>query len=293
MGYDVKTKDPLAGFASIVDNSTRSRFSRTDMVRCKSLADETRMLVAMVMSGEVDVVDYDEDEVEISARRPARARTEVRSVSVESPDSVSQGLSGAEVKPEESDDEEFDDLEFISVDEEPTATTKRKAEEMVDDVAMADAATEFKRIKVEDEGGSPVDLNNIVPADGNILKSPIISSMKLEGKGQFHWALEEDDDSSDDGDGPSVPVLATETHDTGIVGGFTQRLPQAPISDTIIRDDHELQDAETHEGGDLPGEYEDEEDEEEDEELQMNVGRVYQKTLIQLGKSLGESIIDE
>ncbi|RYP55861.1 hypothetical protein DL769_010044 [Monosporascus sp. CRB-8-3] len=53
VGRDVKTWDPLPGFQRGLD----AGLSRTDMVRLKSIADETRMLVAVVMSGEADVED--------------------------------------------------------------------------------------------------------------------------------------------------------------------------------------------------------------------------------------------
>ncbi|RYP13620.1 hypothetical protein DL765_006821 [Monosporascus sp. GIB2] len=53
VGRDVKTRDPLPGF----QRGLSAGLSRTDMVRLKSIADETRMLVAVVMSGEADVED--------------------------------------------------------------------------------------------------------------------------------------------------------------------------------------------------------------------------------------------
>ncbi|KAK7755010.1 hypothetical protein SLS62_003094 [Diatrype stigma] len=75
VGRDVKTRDPLPGFAVLASGSSSSSgsgllrkpsaagLSRTDMVRVKSIADETRMLVAVVMSGEADVEDIDDDGV--------------------------------------------------------------------------------------------------------------------------------------------------------------------------------------------------------------------------------------
>ncbi|KAI0390453.1 hypothetical protein F5Y17DRAFT_444566 [Xylariaceae sp. FL0594] len=62
VGHDVKTKKPLPGFTSTSSDSRVERFTGTDKVRTKSLADETRMLVAMVMSGESEVVDNEEEE---------------------------------------------------------------------------------------------------------------------------------------------------------------------------------------------------------------------------------------
>ncbi|TGJ78603.1 hypothetical protein E0Z10_g10163 [Xylaria hypoxylon] len=281
VGYDVKTKDPLPGFSSTVDNSTKMRFSRTDMVRCKSLADETRMLVAVVMSGEVDVVDYDEDD-ELIAQRPARGRTEARSNSVEAPNSASYGFQGFEtVKTEETDED--DNLDLNSENEESTAHTKRKAEDMSEDVDMTDQVP--KHIKIEDEGDPGVDLSGIVLADTGS-NSPAANNLKNNDKGQFHWALEEDDDSDDENQSNST-VSTTGVRNTA-VGGRVLPSPPQPSGLNAIGEDGLDNDANERE--DMLGEYD---EEEEDEELHMNVGRVYQKTLVQLGQSLGESIIDD
>ncbi|KAJ8129808.1 hypothetical protein O1611_g3820 [Lasiodiplodia mahajangana] len=282
VGYDVKTKIPLPGFSSTIDNIPKTRFSRTDMVRCKSIADETRMLVAMVMSGEVDVVDYVEDEV--VTQRPARARTASRSESFEAPNSSSHGFRGIEtIKAEEmEDDGDDDDLDFDvgSVDEGSIILTKRKAEGTAQDVAMADEVIKSKRIKVEDEGNSNEDLVGIMLTDASS-NSPAIQNPKNDKKGQFHWALEEDDDDSSDDDQPSSPVASTKVPDTAAVNsnsmGWNGRL---------------MNDDDGNEGGEILRDYE-EADEDEDEELQMNVGQVYEKTIVQLGRSLGESIIDD
>ncbi|KAI0189972.1 hypothetical protein EV127DRAFT_96991 [Xylaria flabelliformis] len=277
VGYDVKTKVPLPGFTSTVDNSTKSRFSRTDMVRCKSLADETRMLVAVVMSGEVDVVDYAEDEV---VRRPARAGTEARSVSVEAPNPMSHGLQGIEtVKAEEIDDDNDNDvLDFSSADEESIVPLKRQAEEMTGSTAMADAVAQVKRVKIEDEEDSSMDLSGIAPTNTN--SHPIAAgNSNGDEKGQFHWALEEDDDDSDNEGQPSNTISSSKTRNTAAVERVPLSPPHRPDSNGATEREDDL------------GEYE--EDEEEDEEFQMNVGQVYEKTLVQLGQSLGESIIDD
>lgn len=291
MGYDVKTKEPLPGFTSTIDNTTRPRFSRTDMVRCKSLADETRMLVAVVMSGEADVVDYAEDEDEVIARRPARARTEARSESVEAPAPTPHGFQGIEtVKVEEMEDEDSD-LDFSSVDEEPTTPTKRKAKDMSEDPAVADATEKTKRIKIEDDGDSEVNLNGIVPSGNSDSKSPpVVNSMDGE-KAQFHWALDEDD-SSDSENEPSSIMSTTKARDTGTVGEGPPSHHQAPDSNVTGEGSRRTVDFDIREERALLDE-DDGSDEDADEELQMNVGRVYQKTLVQLGQSLGESIIDD
>ncbi|KAI0439341.1 hypothetical protein F4803DRAFT_50009 [Xylaria telfairii] len=295
VGYDVKTKVPLPGFASTVDNSIKSRFSRTDMVRCKSLADETRMLVAMVMSGEVDVVDHAEDETVI--QRPARARTEARDASVEAPNYTAHGLQGLEtVKAESMGDDDSDlDFSFIDVestmdDEESTTARKRQVEEIAGNTPMTDVPVQAKRVKVEDEGESSIDLSRITLADTGS-NSTTAKTPKNDEKGQFHWALEEDDDDSDDDGQPKNTMPSTKTRNAAAVGGVLPSSPHPPDSNTTRRGSGGMDISDVIEAEDDLGEYE--EDEDEDEELQMNVGQVYEKTLVQLGQSLGESIIDD
>ncbi|KAI0554617.1 hypothetical protein F4679DRAFT_305134 [Xylaria curta] len=287
VGYDVKTKVPLPGFTSTVDSSTKSRFSRTDMVRCKSLADETRMLVAMVMSGEVDVVDHAEDEV---VRRPARAETEARGASVEAPDTMSRGFQEIEtVKTEEIDDDD-NDLDFSSVDEESTVPLKRQAEEITGSTAMTDTLAQVKRVKIEDEGDSSMDLGGIAPANASS-HSITAGNSKGDEKGQFHWALEEDDDDSDNEGQPNSLISSTETRNIAAVEKAPLSPPHHPDSNAVRINGSGIDSNGANERDDELGEYE--EDEDEDEEFQMNVGQVYEKTLVQLGQSLGESIIDD
>ncbi len=49
-GQDFETKEPLPGF----ENGLRAGLSRTDMVRCKSLVEQTRVLIVDVMNKEPD-----------------------------------------------------------------------------------------------------------------------------------------------------------------------------------------------------------------------------------------------
>ncbi|KAI8624951.1 hypothetical protein F5Y19DRAFT_278079 [Xylariaceae sp. FL1651] len=283
VGHDVKTKKPLPGFSSAVDNSARQRFSRTDMVRCKSLADETRMLVAVVMSGELDVVDYSDDEVVSS--RPARAKTE-RSDYHEATSSTLHGFQGVETVKAE-DMEGFSDLE-IDDDDEKIASLKRKAEETAESGGEAEESTESKRVKVEDDTESGVGLNGIAPADAS--SNPIAtttattdSGSKGSYKGQFHWALDEDDDS-DDEDDPNTSNTPTTTSRARSSNTLSVAPPISPSP---------IPNADGDEGDEIGGDEENAEEGEEDEELQLNVGKVYDKTLVQLGQSLGESIIDD
>ncbi|KAK3998059.1 hypothetical protein QBC44DRAFT_313820 [Cladorrhinum sp. PSN332] len=52
-GEDYETKEPLPGF----ENGPRSGMSRTDMVRCKSLVQQTRILIVDVMSRGVEEME--------------------------------------------------------------------------------------------------------------------------------------------------------------------------------------------------------------------------------------------
>jgi hypothetical protein len=272
VGYDVKTKAPLPGFSSTVDNRTKLRFSETERVRCKSLAEETRLLVAEVMSGEDDVVDYDENEY--VPQRSTRARTEARSDSVEAADSTSQSFQGVEtIKAEEIEEEDYDfDSDSSSEDDTAMNSTKRKAGDMAGGGAMSDEPAEKRRVKVEeDEDSTIIYLKDLAPACKGP-DSPTTKPPKSGDKGQFHWALDEDDDE-DDEDQPN----ANGTN----VSKEALPSPQPPGFDpTGGAGDNEAR------GGD--GELY--EDDEEEEELQMNVGKVYEKTLAHLGQTLGESL---
>ncbi|KAH8887851.1 hypothetical protein GQ53DRAFT_692545 [Thozetella sp. PMI_491] len=59
-GQDMDTKESLPGF----ENGLRGGMSKTDMVRCKSLVEQTRILIVDVMSKEPDPDDADGDETE-------------------------------------------------------------------------------------------------------------------------------------------------------------------------------------------------------------------------------------
>ncbi|KAF2965557.1 hypothetical protein GQX73_g8002 [Xylaria multiplex] len=271
VGYDVKTKEPLPGFSSTVDNNTKMRFSRTDMVRCKSLADQTRIFVAMVMSGEVDVIDYAEDD-EVVARRPACARTET-------PNPASHGVEI--VKAEEEEDDDDDNFNLISESEEFNAPAKRKAEQMSEDIATANESP--KHIKIKEEGDLGVNFSGIMLTDTGS-NSPAANDSRSNDKTQFHWALEEDDESDDERQlNSTIPALGPRS----TVSQEVLPSPQPSSSNAIGEAGG---DNDTNNREEMLGEY-DEED--EDEELQMNVGQVYQRTLVQLGQSLGESIIDD
>jgi hypothetical protein len=304
VGYDVKTKKPLPGFASNVDGNTKmNRFSGTDRVRCKSLADETRMLVAMVMSGENDVVDYEEDE--FNDRRPARARTEpgiepsgeatAKPLNFQQQDENIQmeEIDGVEELDFSSDEEDNRNFEIIS------PPRKRKADEITKDVVMTDQqATTAKeeenghRVKVEDYDDdyrdTRVNIRDIVPVNASPgpSSSPAAKNSKSdENKGQqFHFALEDDDDDDDDEDDNNNSNAKTKTESVSPTLG-SQSLRQSSDEANGQEEEGEEENLEDLE--------DDDEEDEEAEEMHMNVAKVYEKTLVQLGQTLGESITDD
>ena len=60
-GQDYETKDPLPGF----ENGLRAGMSRTDMVRCKSTVQQTRVVVIDVMSKEPEDEEEEEDDTQL------------------------------------------------------------------------------------------------------------------------------------------------------------------------------------------------------------------------------------
>jgi hypothetical protein len=72
-GRDIETNEPLPGF----DSGSRSGMSRTDMVRCKSLVEQTRVLIVDVMSKEAEELDGDDDDDEMDeSDAPGQSETE-------------------------------------------------------------------------------------------------------------------------------------------------------------------------------------------------------------------------
>lgn len=231
------------------------------------------MLVAMVMSGEVDVVDNDEDEEVV--QRPARVRTKTPSPPAAARDQASHGFPDVgSLKDEEM--HGIDDFDLSSGDEESAVPTKRKAAEISQDDAITDHANKIKQIKIEDDDSPDGGLEDITPADKP--NPPVAGESKRNEKGQFHWALEDDDD--DDSDNENQPNRTT------TAGANLPSPPRAPDPEGAGRVG--IYDMNAEEGEEELYEYE-----EEDEELEMNVGKVYEKTLVQLGQILGESLVDD
>ncbi|XXH03313.1 gig suppressor [Hypoxylon texense] len=265
MGRDIKTGNPLPGFET--RGYATTGFSRTDMVRCKSIADETRMLVAMVMSDEPDVEPYAYGDDDDYARPPARRNVSVSLSTgfIQSPvdDSIySHDESDSKIKTE-ADDLHFEDSDGESV---QSATTKRKSD---DTDHEDDAHEDSKRIKVEqdDEDVGPT-FSDAAP--GNASPNPFEDEPGPRPSGQFHFMG--DDDSDDD----EVASLLNST-------AYTATTAAATVATTLSAAQREP-DTEQDMGEPI------EDVDEEEEELQLNVGEVYMKTLLELGKSLGESI---
>ncbi|KAI1463912.1 uncharacterized protein F4812DRAFT_226608 [Daldinia caldariorum] len=258
IGRDIKSGDSLPGF-----QGNGRGLTRTDMVRCKSLVDETRMLVAMIMSGEPGVGMYADasDNDDELARPPTRQNIGV---------SPSTGLiqtptppnnSNAKVKSEDVIDFE-NDTELSDAEELHRAAAKRKS---VDAVSEDEELDDKKRIKVEEGESTPI-FSDAAPG----ARSPV---PMLDGPGphqsdgKFHWMIDDDDDDSDDDRAPAAKAGVN----TSTIAPSTVQM--APDTEQDMGEPD----------GDSDGE----------EELKLNVGKVYEKTMIQLGKSLGESITDD
>jgi len=301
------------------------------MVRIKSLADETRMLVAVVMSGEADVEDVeDEDEDENKARQQAKkvageprdesSRNVVHGTDddddendddeLEITELASHITPTATIKPEQIDDadssfsseDEEEGQEFIDV--EPPTNKRKMSQRLqqrhdVDTPSAADALDQHladetrKRIKMEelddDDSGEMASVGELprnTMSMGRNSPTGIKTEMEDEAMSdtphiaggldrsmsgpsadhQFHWTVEDSDSDSDHerNSGQGLPPMQAQV-----------TLNQPPSQPRTARQPNGM----------------DEEDEEE--ELHLNVAKVYEKTLTQLGQTLGESIIDE
>ncbi|KAI1767360.1 hypothetical protein GGR53DRAFT_482267 [Hypoxylon sp. FL1150] len=267
VGRDVKSGDPLPGFEK--RGYATVGFTRTDMVRCKSIVDDTRMLVAMVMSDEPDVLTYadaDDDDMAVSA--PGR-----RNVSV----SLSEGFIQSPIDDDSNSDDdnenmikvETDAMDLGDSDGESThsTTTKRKPDDAdIED----DEHGESKRIKVEQDDDNELGPAFSDAASGNRSPNPFLDAPEPQPEGKFHF-MGGDEDDSDDEEIPT-PLNATPTL-------ASKADPTAAPSTIEMAPDTEQEMGEPNEDVD-----------EEEEELQLNVGKVYERTMLHLGKSLGEPI---
>ncbi|KAI0376184.1 hypothetical protein F5Y04DRAFT_215677 [Hypomontagnella monticulosa] len=263
LGRDIKSGEPLSGL-----RGTGGALTSTDMVRCKSIVDESRMLVAMVMSDEPDVETFtDADRDDNGNPQSLSRRTVSVSLStgfVQTPIPDSSGVDSDRIKSE--DVIEFEDESDPSDEEIPNdAASKRKP----DDTDLEDGAHDDpKRIKVEDDQEPGPKFSDAGPwnrSPGPIINGP--GPSRPDNK--FHWMVDDDDDDDDDSNDETTTNAAA----TGIAAPAPPVVEFAPDTEQDVNEPVEVVD-------------------EEEEELQLNVGKVYEKTLIQLGKSLGESIID-
>ncbi|KAI1331677.1 hypothetical protein F5Y16DRAFT_240954 [Xylariaceae sp. FL0255] len=300
VGRDIKTKENLPGFSSSfsADIGVQPRFTKTDMVRCKSIADETRMIVAVVMSGEVDVVDFDDEDdggggggTRVTKKR---ARAEEEDDEMDPANRCAARVSSISIQDcndDRDDDHGFDsDSDFhLNFDSDPEARgvapvsrLKRKPENII-----AEDSTKSKRIKVEDDEVAEVDWSGIMPVDippiPMLPKHPEPATTNGEGQ-QFHWALDDDDDDSDS---DSDPDPGHKGIPDNMSRSFDETAPIDVDPESIeFNGEDEPDDDDDESGGGA-------EDEDEDEEMQMNVAKVYVKTLVQLDLSMGTSIVDD
>ncbi|KAF3064243.1 hypothetical protein GL218_01094 [Daldinia childiae] len=256
VGHDIKSGLPLPGL-----QGNGRGLTKTDMVRCKSIADETRMLVAVIMSDEPDVGAYadasddDNDIEQLPTRRNIGVSLSTGLIQTPIPYT---GNNNSRVKPKDIIDFE-NDTDLGDVEEPRHAIPKRKASA----TDLGDEGPEDKkRIQVEEEESTPK-FSDAAPG----ARSPVPA---LDGPGpyqpdgKFHWMVDDDEDSDD------------ETASNTKASFNTSTTPPSTI--------HMAPDTEQDMGEPSV------ELDEEEEELQLNVGQVYEKTLVQLGKSLGEPI---
>ncbi|KAH8646759.1 hypothetical protein BX600DRAFT_155556 [Xylariales sp. PMI_506] len=306
-GHDARTGEPLPGF---LDSAGRPRqlrpMTRTDMVRCKSLADDTRVQVALKMSNEPDVETYlpEDDQDGYEAAGGGGGNTVAGSAS----GSYETGTK------RKADDMEADSTPKRQKTESPPHGIKRER-------SPALPASSTPRAVKTEEGSS--DDEGVLSYDGSPGISTAGASRNQDDaapgggpddnniKGQFHWALDEDDDDDDDDDEDKATPTAAPSVSQSHAGSVPQtpqqrhhRLLQQISTPPPGATDHpggDADDAGPEETEDQPAEEEDDDDDDggddggdendEDEELQMNVAKVYEKTITQLGKVLGEPIL--
>ncbi|KAI0008086.1 hypothetical protein F4779DRAFT_588901 [Xylariaceae sp. FL0662B] len=295
VGHDVKSSKPLPGFHD-GNNANHPAFTRTDMVRCKSLADETRMLVAVVMSNEPDVEDHpyaDADEKDAAPLTTAR-----RQPTPALPRQRHTGGTDNRVKTEE----EFEvdiiddwDAESSSDDEDSKPTSKHKLEpeprseprsthgtkRKVFTDTNAAAHRDTKRIKNEERDDlherSPA-VYSLEPGTEAATRPSILAPRPAIGE-QFHWMVDSDDESEGE---ESLPNTSAQTQRAAQIAAAVQN-----GRDRINGD------PDRGKKGHRGIEVDEDPSDAEEEELHLNVAKVYEKTLVQLGESLGESIIDK
>ncbi|KAI1104352.1 hypothetical protein F4804DRAFT_332366 [Jackrogersella minutella] len=239
-GRDLKTGNVLSGFR----NNGRG-FTVTDMVRCKSLADDARRLIVMIMSGDPDVVnyiDYDKEEIDVldRMRRDIAASADSRSAQARlvSSDRPTAKNDKAETEDVTESEIESENDESGEDDEETSHAAGKRKRDSPDDVEAhkrieAEASEEVSEVSeevTETQVSSPASSDSTSVAASPAAMHPSLEPHPGE---KFYWLI--DDDEEDDEE------------------------------ETTLRDD--------------------------DEDMQLNVGQVYENTLLELGKSLGLSLV--
>ncbi|KAI1091255.1 hypothetical protein F5B19DRAFT_283800 [Rostrohypoxylon terebratum] len=278
IGRDLKSGDPLPGF-----QGNGRGFTRTDMVRCKSLTDETRMLVSMVMSDEPDVenVAGDGDGDDGAGRSPVRRNVSVSLSTglIQSP--VGDSVDGDADEVDGDADVKFEDVDVMDFDNESASggkdgsnhtAVKRKFKEFDEGKPQGLGQT---RIKEEEEPDPKLD--DAAPGNRSPVPETEGSVQRRPGE-KFHFIL---DDDSDDNSEDEVPPNTNNITTTVVAA------PPTPSTAQIAPDtEHTVGNQDSSVGE------EDDDEDDEDEELHYNVGKVYERTLVQLGRSLGESLTD-
>lgn len=235
-GKDIRTGETLPGF----EQNTRKGMTRTDMVRCKSLAEQTRLLIAVVMSNVDEVETYlpEEDEFVPPSRGQATPHGEKRKrIEAETPEN-------REVKTE--------------IKLESSSPPKRQKTASPENTTTAESPL----LKSEDEMSTPV--------PSTLFSKESLTGMEAsKNDGKFHFALEDEDDDDDDEVGETATSNQARTPPHRSASEETSEEP----------------------AGLPPDAYEPDDDDEDDDELHMNVAKVYEKTLVELGKTLGEPIV--
>ncbi|KAH6649179.1 hypothetical protein BKA67DRAFT_539170 [Truncatella angustata] len=240
-GRDIRSGETLPGF----ELGMSKGMTRTDMVRIRSLADETRGLVALKMSGEVEVDTslFPEDSevgVPILSGRKRKANAE-------------------ENDNEHDVNDDVDDAPSTSSASSSLSLKRQKTK------SPARVKVESPALKLENSSPSPR-ANEIAQA---------ADAHTSSNSGQFHWAVEEED--SDDEQDRATDQAADEA-------GNVQ--PQQMTPPTISEPDSQQPVLTNHLNDYVL-------DDEEDHELHMSVAKVYEKTIIQLGRTLGETLVDD
>ncbi|KAK8079058.1 meiotic recombination protein DMC1 [Apiospora phragmitis] len=215
-GKDIRSGETLPGF----EQNTRKGMTKTDMVRCKSLAEQTRLLIALVMKAKKPHTEKKRKRIEEETPEKAEEENEIKEESSSPPERQ----------------------KTVSPENNPVAKSPL--------------------VKLEDELSTPV--------PSTLFSKESLTGMDASKKdGKFHFALEDEDDDDDDDNTGDVNVGETAT---------PARARTPPHRSTS-------------EPPDQPPDAYESDDDDDDDELYMNVAKVYEKTLIGLGKTLGEPIV--